>query len=160
MWDNPIDLIIAALNSALEAAITGLGEALRGLRILYKKLKLLFRVMLVTLLFLFPFLFFLFIGIKEEILWLIILFGALVSMYIALIIRGFFRAVNRKAEVTDVPITSRLPFSITAIFTLLDMALISYWIASYDLGYNLVHEASFYLQHLREDYSLSALQQR
>ena len=160
MWDNPIDLIIAALNSALEAAITGLGEALRGLRILYKKLKLLFRVMLVTLLFLFPFLFFLFIGIKEEILWLIILFGALVSMYIALIIRGFFRAVNWKAEVTDVPITSRLPFSITAIFTLLDMALISYWIASYDLGYDLVHEASFYLQHLREDYSLSALQQR
>ena len=160
MWDNPIDLIIAALDSALEAAITGVGEALRGLRILYKKLKLLFRVMLVTLLFLFPFLFFLFIGIKEEILWLIVLFGALVSMYIALIIRGFFRAVNRKAQVTDVPTTSRLPFSLTAIFTVLDMALISYWIASYDLGYNLVHEASFYLQHLREDYSLSALQQR
>ena len=160
MWDNPIDLIIAALNSALEAAITGLGEALRGLRNLLRKLKLLFRVVLVTLLFLFPFLFFLFIGIKEEILWLITLFGALVSMYIALIIRGFFRAVNWKAEVSDVPITSRLPLSLTAIFTLLDMALISYWIASYDLGYNLVHEASFYLQHLREDASLSALQQR
>lgn len=87
MWDNPIDLIIAALNSALEAAITGLGEALRGLRTLYKKLNILFRVMLITLLFLFPFLFFLFIGIKEEILWLSILVGALVSIYIALIIR-------------------------------------------------------------------------
>ena len=111
MWDNPIDLIISALNSALESAITGLGEALSGLRILYKKLKLLFRVMLVTLLFLFPFLFFLFIGIKEEILWLIILFGACVSLYIALIIRGFFKAVNRKAAVTDVPITNRLPLS-------------------------------------------------
>jgi hypothetical protein len=161
MWDNPIDLIIAALNSALEAAITGLGEAIRGLRILYRKLKLLFRVMLITLLFLFPFLFFLFIGIKEEILWLIIFFGALVSIYIALIVRGLFRAVKQKAEATDgVPITSRLPFSLTAIFTVLDIALISYWIASYDLGYNLVHEASFYLQHLREDYSLSALQQR
>jgi O-antigen/teichoic acid export membrane protein len=116
--------------------------------------------MLITLLFLFPFLFFLFIGIKEEILWLSILFGTLVTIYIALIIRGFFRAVNRKAEVTDVPITNRLPFSLTAIFAVLDIALISYWIASYDLGYNLVHEASFYLQHLREDYSLSALQQR
>ena len=158
MWDNPIDLIIAALNSALEAAITGLGEALRGLRTLYTKLKLLFRVMLITLLFLFPFLFFLFIGIKEEMLWLIVLFGTLVTIYIALIIRGFFKAVNRKAEVSDVPITSRLPFSLTAIFTVLDMALISYWIASYDLGYNLVHEASYYLQHLREQYSLSALQ--
>ena len=158
MWDNPIDLIIAALNSALEAAITGLGEALRGLRTLYKKLKLLFRVVLITLLFLFPFLFFLFIGIKEEMLWLIVLFGTLVTIYIALIIRGFFKAVSRKAEVSDVPITSRLPFSLTAIFTVLDMALISYWIVSYDLGYNLVHEASYYLQHLREQYSLSALQ--
>ena len=160
MWDNPIDLIIAALNSALEAAITGLGEALRGLRTLYRKLKLLFRVMLVTLLFLFPFLFFLVIGIKEEILWLSILSGALVSVYIALIIRGFFKAVNRKAEVTDVPITNRLPLSLTAIFTVLDIALISYWIASYDLGYDIVHEASIYLQHLREQYSLSALQLR
>ncbi len=160
MWDNPIDLIIAALNSALDAAITGLSEALRGLRTLYKKLKLLFRVMLITLLFLFPFLFFLFIGIKEEILWLIVLFGTLVTIYMALIIRGFFRAVNRKAEATEVPVTNRLPFSLTAIFTVLDMALISYWIASYDLGYNLVHEASFYLQHLKEEYSLSALQLR
>jgi O-antigen/teichoic acid export membrane protein len=159
MWDNPIDLIIAALNSALEAAITGLGEALRGLRNLYRKLKLLFRVLLVTLLFLFPFLFFLFIGIKEEILWLTVLFGALLSIYAALIIRGFFKAV-RKAEVHDVPITNRLPFSLMAIFTLLDIALISYWIASYNLGYNLVQEASFYLQHLREEYSLSALQLR
>ena len=89
MRDNPIDLIIAALNSALEAAITGLGEALRGLGIFYKKLKLLFRVLLITLLFIFPFLFFLFIGIKEEIVWMIILFGALLSIYAALIIRGF-----------------------------------------------------------------------
>ena len=160
MWDNPIDLIIAALNSALDAAITGLGEAIRGLRTLYTKLKQLFRVILITLLFLFPFLFFFFIGIKEEILWLSILFGTLVTIYIALIIRGFFRAVNRKAKVIDVPITNRLPFSLTAIFTVLDIALISYWIASYDLGYNLVHEASFYLQHLKEEYSLSALQQR
>ena len=160
MWDNPIDLIIAALNSALDAAITGLGEALRALRTLYTKLKLLFRVMLITLLFLFPFLFFLFIGIKEEILWLIVLFGTLVTIYIALIVRGFFRAVNRKAEATDIPITNRLPLSLTAIFTLLDIALIGYWIASYDLGYNLVHEASDYLQHLREQYSLSALQLR
>ena len=160
MWDNPIDLIIAALNSALDAAITGVGEALRGLRSLYKKLKLLLRVMLITLLFLFPFLFFLFIGIKEEILWLIVLFGTLVTIYSALIIRGFFRAVNRKSELSDVPITSRLPFSLTAIFTVLDIALISYWITSYDLGFNLVHEASSYLQHLKEEYSLSALQQR
>ena len=105
MWDNPIDLIIAALNSALETAITGLGEALRGLRIFYKKLKLLFRVLLITLLFIFPFLFFLFIGIKEEIVWMIILFGALLSIYVALIIRGFFKAINGKAEVSEVPIT-------------------------------------------------------
>jgi hypothetical protein len=160
MWDNPIDLIIAALNSALESAITGLREALRGLRTLYRKLSLLFRVLLITLLFLFPFLFFLFIGIKEEILWLIILCGALVSIYIALIVRGFFKAVSRKAELTDVPITNRLPLSLTAIFTVLDIALIGYWIASYDLGYNLAHEASLYLQHLKEEYSLSALQQR
>ena len=96
MWDNPIDLIIAALNSALEAAITGLGEALRGLRTLYKKLKLLFRVVLITLLFLFPFLFFLFIGIKEEMLWLIVLFGTLVTIYIALIIREILQ--GRKSE--------------------------------------------------------------
>src|SRR5208337_3890992 len=159
MWDNPIDLIIAALNSALEAAITGLGEALRGLRNLYRKLKLLFRVLLVTLLFLFPFLFFLFIGIKEEILWMIVLLGAILFIYAALIIRGFFNAV-RKVEVNDVPITNRLPFSLMGIFTLLDIALISYWIASYNLGYNIVQEASFYLQHLREEYSLSALQLR
>ena len=65
MWDNPIDLIIAALNSALEAAINGLAKGLRGIRVLYKKLKILFRVLLVTLLFLFPFLFFLFMGIKR-----------------------------------------------------------------------------------------------
>jgi hypothetical protein len=158
MWDNPIDLIIAALNSALEAAITGLGQAVRGLRTLYKKLKLLFRVVLITLLFLFPFLFFLFIGIKEEILWLIILFGGLITLYVALIVRGFFRAVNQKAELTDVSITNRLPLSLTAIFTVLDIALISYWVASYDFGYNLVHEASTYLQHIREQYSLSAPQ--
>ena len=31
-----------------------------------------------------------------------------------------------------------------AVFTLLDIALIGYWIASYNLGYNLVQEASFY----------------
>ncbi len=160
MWDNPIDLIIAALNSALEAAITGLGEGLRSLRNLYRKLKLLFRVLVITLLFLFPFLFFLFIGVKEEIPWLIILFGALISIYIALIIRGFFKAVSTKAEVNDVPITNRLPFSLIAIFALMDIALISYWIASYNLGYNLVQEASFYLQHLREEYSRSALQLR
>ena len=58
---------------------------------LYKKLKLLFRVLLVTLLFLFPFLFFLFIGIKEEILWMIVLFGALLSIYAALIIQGILQ---------------------------------------------------------------------
>jgi hypothetical protein len=160
MWDNPIDLIIAALNSALETAITGLGEALRGLRIFYKKLKLLFRVLLITLLFIFPFLFFLFIGMKEEIVWMIILFGALLSIYAALIIRGFFKAVNEKAEVSEVPITNRLPISLIAIFALLDIALMSYWIASYNFGYNIAHEASFYLQHLREQYSLSALQLR
>ena len=159
MLDNPIDLIIAALNSALEAAITGLGEALRGLRIFYKKLKLLTRVLLITLLFLFPFLFFLFIGIREDILWLIIVFGGVLSLYGALIIRGFFKAVSRKAD-AEVPITNRLPFSLVAIFTLLDIGLMSYWIASYDLGFNLVQEASSYLHHLREDYSLSALQLR
>jgi hypothetical protein len=157
MWDNPIDLIIAALNSALETAVTGLGEALRGLRIFYKKLKLLFRVLLITLLFIFPFLFFLCIGIKEEIVWM---FGALLSIYAALIIRGFFKAVNRKAEVSEVPITNRLPISLVAIFALLDIALMSYWIASYNFGYNIVQEASFYLQRLREQYSLSALQLR
>lgn len=160
MWDNPIDLIIAALDSALETAITGLGETLRALRIFYKKLKLLFRVLLITLLFIFPFLFFLAIGIKEEIVWMIILFGAPLSIYAALIIRGFFKAVNRKAEVSEVPITNRLPISIIAIFALFDIALMSYWIASYNFGYNIVHEASFYLQHLREQYSLSALQLR
>ena len=159
MLDNPIDLTIAALNSALEAAITGLGEALKGLRILYKKLKLLLRVLLITLLFLFPFLFFLFIGIREDIPWLIVLFGGLLSLYGALIIRGFFKAVGRGADAAA-PITNRLPFSLVAIFTLLNIALISYWIASYNLGYNLVQEASSYLQHLREDYSLSALQLR
>ena len=158
MWDNPIDFITAALNSALEAAITGLDEALKALRILYKKLKILFRVLLITLLFLFPFLFFLFIGIKEEILWMIVPFGAVVSIYVALIIRGFFKAVDRRADVDGVPITSRLPFILLAIFSFLDIALISYWIASYDLGYNLVHEAGSYLQHLRENYNLSALQ--
>ena len=160
MWDNPIDLIIAALNSALESAISGLGEGLKALRVLYKKLKLLFRVLLITLLFLFPFLFFLFIGIKEEIPSLVILFGGVLSLYVALIVRGFFKALNRTADVNDSPVTNRLPFSLIAIFTLLDMALIGYWIASYDLGYNLVHEASFYLQHLKEEYSLSALQLR
>ena len=160
MWDNPIDLIIAALNSALEAAITGLGEALRGLRILYKKLKLLFRVLLVTLLFIFPFLFFLFIGMKEEIPWMVIVFGGLLSIYAALIVRGFLKAVNRKAEADEIPITNRLPYSLIAIFALLDIALMSYWIASYNLGYNLAQEASSYLQHLREEYSLSALQLR
>jgi hypothetical protein len=160
MWDNPIDLVIAALNSALETAITGLDEALRGLRIFYKKLKLLFRVLLITLLFIFPFLFFLFIGIKEEIVWMIILFGALLSIYAALIIRGFFKAVNGKAEVSEIPITNRLPLSLIAIFALLDIALMSYWIASYNFGYNIAQEASSYLQHLREQYSLSALQLR
>ena len=40
------------------------------------------------------------------------------------------------------------------------MALIGYYVASYNLGYDLVKEASSYLQHLREDYSLSALQLR
>ena len=160
MWDNPIDLIIAALNSALESAISGLGEGLKALRVLYKKLKLLFRVLLITLLFLFPFLFFLFIGIKEEIPSLVIFFGGVLSLYLALIVRGFFKAVNRTADLSDSPVANRLPFSLMAIFTLLDMALIGYWIASYDLGYNLVHEASFYLQHLREEYSLSALQMR
>ena len=158
MWDNPIDLIIAALNSALETAVTGLGEALRALRIFYKKLKLLFRVLLITLLFIFPFLFFLFIGIKEE--RMIILFGALLSIYAALIIRGFFKAVNQKAEASEVPITNRLPISLVAIFALFDIALMSYWIASYNYGYNIAQEASFYLQHLREQYSLSALQLR
>jgi len=160
MWDNPIDLIIAALNSALESAISGLGEGLKALRVLYKKLKLLFRVLLITLLFLFPFLFFLFIGIKEEIPSLVIFFGGVLSLYVALIVRGFFKAVNRTADLNDSPVANRLPFSLMAIFTLLDMALIGYWIASYNLGYNLVHEASFYLQHLREEYSLSALQLR
>ena len=160
MWDNPIDLIIAALNSALESAISGIGEGLKALRVLYKKLKLLFCVLLITLLFLFPFLFFLFIGIKEEIVWMIILFGALLSIYAALIIRGFFKAINRKAEVSEAPITNRLPISLIAIFALFDIALMSYWIASYNFGYNIVHEASFYLQRLREQYSLSALQLR
>ncbi len=155
--DNPIDLIIAALNSALEAAIIGLGEAVRGLRVFYKKLKLLLRVLLITLLFLFPFLFFLFIGIREDIPWLIVVFGGLLSVYGALIVRGFFKAISRKVDAA-VPITNRLPFSLMAIFALLDIALISYWITSYNLGYNLVQEASFYLQHLRENYSLSALQ--
>jgi hypothetical protein len=159
MLDNPIDLTIAALNSALEAAITGLGEALKGLRILYKKLKLLVRVLLITLLFLFPFLFFLFIGIREGIAWLIAVFGVILSLYAVLIVRGFFKAVSRRADAA-VPITSRLPFSLVAIFTLLDMALIGYYVASYNLGYDLVKEASSYLQHLREDYSLSALQLR
>ncbi len=159
MLDNPIDLIIAALNSALEAAITGLAEALKGLRVLYKKLKLLLRVLLITLLFLFPFLFFLVIGIREEIPSLIVAFGGLLSVYGALIVRGFFKAVSRKADAAA-PITNRLPFSLVATFTLLDIALISYWIASYNLGYNLVQEAGSYLQHLRENYSLSALQLR
>jgi hypothetical protein len=36
----------------------------------------------------------------------------------------------------------------------------SNWIASYNLGYNIVQEASSYLLHLREQYSLSALQLR
>ena len=58
MWDNPIDLIIAALNSALEAAITGLGEALRGLRNLYRKLSFCSACSSSRFLFLFPFLFF------------------------------------------------------------------------------------------------------
>ena len=160
MWDNPIDLFIAALNSALESAITGLGEVLRALRILYKKLKLLFGVLAITLLFLFPFLFFLFIGIKEDILWLSVPFGALLSIYAALIIRGFFKAVNRKTEAEAVPITGRLPLSLFAIFALLDLSLAGYWIASYNLGYNLLQEASSYLQHLRENSSLSALQLR
>ncbi len=160
MWDNPIDLIIAALNSALESAITGLGEALRALRLFYKKLKLLFRVLLVTLLFIFPFLFFLFIGIKEEIPWMLILFGGVLSIYVALIIRGFFKALNRKPQSDEIPITNRLPYSLIAIFALLDIALMSYWVASYNLGYNLVQEASIYLQHLREEYSLSSLQVR
>ncbi len=159
MLDNPIDLTIAALNSALEAAITGLGEAIKGLRILYKKLKLLLRVLLITLLFLFPFLFFLFIGIRESIPWLIVVFGGLLSLYGALIVRGFFKAVSRRADAAA-PIMNRLPFSLVAIFTLLDIALISYWIASYNLGYDIVQEASSYLQHLRENYSLSALQLR
>ena len=148
MWDNPIDLIIAALNSALEAAITGLTEGLKGLRNLYKKLKLLLRVLLITLLFLFPFLFFLFMGIKEEILWLIILFSALLSIYVALIIRGLVKAVKAKTQVNESTITTRLPFSLVALFTALDVALISYWIATYNLGYNLVQEATFYLQRL------------
>jgi O-antigen/teichoic acid export membrane protein len=117
-------------------------------------------VLLITLLFLFPFLFFLFIGIKEEIPSLVIFFGGVLSLYVALIVRGFFKALNRTADVNDSPVANRLPFSLIAIFTLVDMALIGYWIASYDLGYNLVHEASFYLQHLREEYSLSALQLR
>ena len=157
MLDNPIDLIIAALNSALEAAITGLGEALKGLRALYAKLKLLSRVLLITLLFLFPFLFLLFIGIKEEIAWLIVVFGGILALYGALIVRGFFKAVARKSDAA-VPITNRLPFNLVAVFTLLDIALIGYWVASYNLGYNLAQEASSYLQHLREGYSLSALQ--
>ena len=94
-------------------------------------------MLLITLLFIFPFLFFLFIGIKEEIVWMIILFGALVlTIYAALIIRGFFKAVNGKAEVSEVPITNRLPISLIAIFALLDIALMSYWIASYNFGYN------------------------
>ena len=158
MLDNPIDLIIAALNSALETAITGLGEAVKGLRILYRKLKLLSRVLLITLLFLFPFLFFLFIGIREEITWLIVVFGGILSLYGALIVRGFFKAVSRKVDAAA-PIMNCLPLSLVAIFMPLE-ALISYWIASYNLGYNLVQEASSYLQHLREDYSLSALQLR
>jgi hypothetical protein len=91
---------------------------------------------------------------------MIILFGTLLSIYAALIIRGFFKAVNRKAEVSEVPITNRLPLSLIAIFALLDIALMSYWIASYNFGYNIAQEASFYLQHLREQYSLSALQLR
>ncbi len=157
MLDNPIDLTIAALNSALEAAIGGLGEALKGLRILYKKLKLLVRVLLITLLFLFPFLFFLFIGIREDVLWLIAIFGGILSLYAALIVRGFFKAVSRKADAVA-PITSRLPFSLVAIFALLDIALVGYYVASYNLGYDLVQEAASYLKHLRESYSLSALQ--
>ena len=147
MWDNPIDLIIAALNSALEATITGLTEGLKGLRNLYKKLKLLLRVLLITLLFLFPFLFSSWES-KEEILWLIILFSALLSIYVALIIRGLVKAVKAKTQVNESTITTRLPFSLVALFTALDVALISYWIAAYNLGYNLVQEATFYLQRL------------
>jgi len=160
MWDNPIDLIIAALNSALEAAINGLAKGLRGIRILHKKLKLLFRVLLVTLLFLFPFLFFLFMGIKEEILWLAILFSALLSVYVVLIVRGFIKAAKKEIEANESTITNRLPFGLVALFTVLDMALISYWIATYNLGYNLIDAATFYLHNLRDQYSVSFLKLR
>ena len=159
MVDNPIDLIIAALNSALESAITGLAQGLKGLRILYRKLKQLLGVVLVTLLFLFPFLFGLFMGIKEEIIWLIAIFSALLAIYAALIIRGFIKAVKMNTEPGSSPVAYRLPFSLIAVFTALDAGLMFYYVSTYHLGYNLIEEAASYFQHLREQYGLASFRQ-
>jgi hypothetical protein len=144
---SPIDQIISALVSALEAVIGGLTEAILAFERAYKKIGTLIYVIFLTLLFMFPLLSAIYIGIAQRIWWLSGVAGVLAFIYIWLIVRGFTRAAGGDPDVGDtVALRRAVPRKFVLAFTIMDAAIAVYIFYTYFNGAQLVRDTVWHIK--------------